>query len=154
MPAVASHVLADELPMHQTMTAAEALMSSGRRGVDLLSLAWRPSSISSDLVGHAADVLHVLDTELRTGLPSMPRVRALLTSMDPAVRMPLLDSVAHVSTHAVPELRVTARLSHLHSGARTLMGITTHTQSQRPWTRLARSPVVRRVLRALPGARP
>ena len=42
-------------------------MSSSRRGLDLLSLAWRPSSLSSDLVGHAADALHLLDTELRTG---------------------------------------------------------------------------------------
>jgi hypothetical protein len=128
-------------------------MSGSGRGIDLLSLTWRPSSISSDLVGHAADALHLLDTELRTGLPSMPRLRALLTSMDPALRRPLLDGAAHVSAHAVPELQVTARLSHLHSGARTVMGIATHTQPSRPWTRFARSPVVRRILSGLPGAR-
>ena len=147
----APHVLSDAIPAHETMSTADALMSSGRRGVDMLSLAWWPSSISSDLVGHAADALHLLDTELRTGLPSMPRLRALLTSMDPAYRKPLLDAAAHISTHTVPQLRLTARLSHLHSGARTVMGITTHTQQPRPWTRFARSPVVRRLLRGLPG---
>jgi hypothetical protein len=144
---VEPHVLSEAIPLHHAMSAAEAMMSGSRRGLDLLSLAWRPSSVSSDLVGHAADALHLLDAELRTGLPSMPRLRALLTSMDPAVRKPLLDGVAHVSTHAVPQMRVTARLSHLHSGARTVMGIATHTQPQRPWTRLARSPIVRRTLR-------
>jgi len=145
------HVLADAAPAHEAMSAAEAVMSSGRRGLDLLSLAWRPSSVSSDLVGHAADALHLLDTELRTGLPSMPRLRALLTAMDPSARKPLLDAAAHLSTHAVPELRVTARLSHLHSGARTVMGIATHTQQSRPWSRFARSPILRRVIAGLPG---
>jgi hypothetical protein len=145
------HVLADAAPAHEAMSAAEAVMSSGRRGLDLLSLAWRPSSVSSDLVGHAADALHLLDTELRTGLPSMPRLRALLTGMDPPARKPLLDAAAHLSTHAVPELRVTARLSHLHSGARTVMGIATHAQQPRPWDRLARSPILRRLIAGLPG---
>lgn len=149
--AATPHVLADAVPMHEAMSAAEAMVSSGRRGLDLLSLAWRPTSISSDLVGHAADALHLLDTELRTGLPSMPRLRELLISMDPGARKPLLDAAAHLSTHAVPQLRVTARLSHLHSGARTVMGIATHTQQPRPWQRFARSPVVRRLLAGLPG---
>jgi hypothetical protein len=149
----APHVLSEALPVHHAMDAAEAMMSGSRRGLDLLSLAWRPSSVSSDLVGHAADALHLLDVELRTGLPSMPRLRALLTAMDPATRTPLLDGVAHLSTHAVPELRVTARLSHLHSGARTVMGVANHTQQQRPWSRFARLPILRRVLRGLPGSR-
>jgi hypothetical protein len=147
------HVLSDALPAHHAIGAAEAMASGGRRGLDLLSLAWRPSSVSSDLVGHAADALHLFDTELRAGLPSMPRLRTLLTTMEPARRQTLLDAAAHVSTHAVPQLRVTARLSHLHSGARTVMGITTHTQQPRPWTRFAHSAVVRRVLHGLPEAR-
>jgi hypothetical protein len=149
----APHILHEALPVHRAMSAAEAAMSGSRRSLDLLSLAWRPSSISSDLVGHAADALRLLDTELRTGLPSMPRLRALLVGMDPAVRKPLLDTAVHVSTHAVPQLRITARLSHLHSGARTVMDAATHNQPQRPWTRAARSPIVRRILRGLPEAR-
>jgi hypothetical protein len=148
--AAETHILSTEVPVHHAMSVADAVMSSGRRGVDLLSLSWRPSSISSDLVGHAADALHLLDTELRTGLPSMPRLRALLTSMDPQTRKPLLDAAAHLSTHAVPQMRITARLSHLHSGARTLMGVATDTPPHRAWTRLAHSPVLRRVLRGLP----
>jgi hypothetical protein len=151
-PPIEPHILSKAVPVHRAMSVADAVMSSGRRGVDLLSLTWRPSSISSDLVGHAADALHLLDTELRTGLPSMPRLHALLTSMDPQTRKPLLDAAAHVSTHAVPQLRVTARLSHLHSGARTLIGVATDTPPHRAWTRLAHSPVLRRVLRGLPEA--
>jgi hypothetical protein len=149
---VEPHILSQAVPVHNTMSVADAVMSGGRRGVDLLSLSWRPSSISSDLVGHAADALHLLDTELRTGLPSMPRLRALLTSMDPSTRKPLLDAAVHVSTHAVPQMRITARLSHLHSGARTLMGIATDTPPHRAWTRFAHSPVLRRILHGLPGA--
>lgn len=143
-------MLSDAVPVHEAMSAAEAVLSSGRRGLDLLSLTWRPSSVSSDLVGHAADALHLLDAELRSGLPSMPRLRALLTSMDPAARRPLLDAAAHLSTHAVPQLRITARLSHLHSGARTVMGIATHTQQPRPWTRFARARVLRRLIAGVP----
>jgi hypothetical protein len=151
--AAAPHILSTTVPVHHAMSVADAVMAGGRRGIDLLSLAWRPSSVSSDLVGHAADALHLLDTELRTGLPSMPRLRALLMSMDPQQRKPLLDAVAHASTHTVPQLRVTARLSHLHSGARTVMGIATTDPPHRAWTRLAHSPVLRRILRGLPEAR-
>lgn len=149
-PPAAPQILSSAVPTHHAVSLAEAMMSGGKRSVDLLSLAWRPSSVSSDLVGHAADALHFLDTELRTGLPSMPRLRALLKGMDPQLRQPLLDAAAHASTHTVPQLRVTARLSHLHSGARALIGIATHTQPPRPWMRVARSPIVRRILRGLP----
>jgi hypothetical protein len=123
----------------------------GGRAVDLVSLAWRPSSVSSDLVGHAADALHLLDTELRTGMPSMPRLRELLLSLDPARRASLLSSIEHGSTHLVPQMQITSRLSHLHSGARALMGLATGQRPSTVWWRLWRSPVMRRVLHGLPG---
>ncbi len=139
-------------PVHEAMSAAEAMMSSGRRGLDLLSLAWRPSSVSSDLLGHAADALQLLDAELRSGLPSLPRLRALLSSMDPGMSRRLVDAATHLSATAVEPLRITARMSHLHSGARTVMGVATHTQPSRPWMRYARPRVLRRAITGLPGA--
>jgi hypothetical protein len=121
-----------------------------RRGVDLASLAWRPSSIGSDLVGHAADALHLFDTELRSGLPSLPRLRSALLAMQPAQRELVLGALQHGSTHAVPQLQITARLSHLHSGARTLTNIATGRPQTNEWWRAWRSHVVRRLLHGLP----
>jgi hypothetical protein len=151
---VAARTMAAAPPVHRALSAAEAMGAVGRRGVDMVSLTWRPSSIASDMVGHAADALHYLDTELRTGLPSMPGVRQALLTMPPERRAALLAVMQHGSTHLVPQMQITARLSHLHSGARTLTGIAIG-QSQHPsWWRAWRSPVVHRLLRGLPGREP
>jgi hypothetical protein len=147
----AARAIAAAPPAQRALSTAEAMGGVGGRAVDLVSLAWRPSSVSSDLVGHAADALHLLDTELRTGMPSMPRLRELLLSLDPARRASLLSSIEHGSTHLVPQMQITSRLSHLHSGARALMGLATGQRPSTVWWRLWRSPVMRRVLHGLPG---
>lgn len=147
----AARAMAAAPPMHRALSAAEAMGAVGRRGLDLVSLTWRPSSVSSDMVGHAADALHFLDTEMRSGLPSLPRLRRLLLAMQPHRRQALLDAMAHSSTHLVPQMQITARLSHLHSGARTLTGIATGQRQQRFWWAAWRSPVLRHRLRWRPG---
>lgn len=151
-----SHVAARALgsaPVHDAVSAGDALATMGRRALDVTSLTWRPSSLSSDLVGHAADALHFLDGEVRTGFPSMPRLRQALAAMDPARRDALLSSLQHTSTHLVPQTQITARLSHLHSGARTLTGLASgRPNNNASWWRLGRSPILRRVLRGLPAS--
>jgi hypothetical protein len=140
-------------PVHEAMSAADAIAAGGRRGLDLLSLAWRPSSVSSDLVGHLADGMQFLDAELRTGLPSLPRLRAALIALDPARREAILDAANAASAHVVPPLRITARLSHLHSGARAVGALATNQPPHASWKRLARSPITWHRLRGLPAAR-
>ena len=130
--------------------AEEAVAVGGHRALDLLSLAWRPSSIVSDAVGHAADAAHFLDTELRTGLPSMPRLRRLLLEMDPARREATTAVLRELSTKAVPALRATSHISHAHTGGRALMGIASGQPPSAPWWRLWRSPVRRLTLGRLP----
>jgi hypothetical protein len=137
----AVRAMASTPPVHQALSAADAMAGMGRRGLDMVSLAWRPSSIASDMVGHAADALHVADAELRSGLPSLPRLREALLAMPPARRQALLDSLAHGSTHLVPQMQIAARLSHLHSGARTLTGIATGNPQHPRWWRAWRSGV-------------
>jgi hypothetical protein len=134
-------------------TGADAMGAVGQRSLDLLSLAWRPASLSSDLLGHAADALRAVDAELRSGLPSLPRLREALLAMDPAQRHAVLSAIEHGSTHLVPQVQIAARLSHLHSGARTVTGIATGAPHNAPWWRLWRSPVRRRLLQGLPDVR-
>ena len=149
--ALAERAVATAQPMHHALSAADALAAAGRRGIDMVSLTWRPSSVASDMVGHAADALHLLDSELRNGLPSLPGVRRALLGMSPDGRDALLGVMQHTSTHLVPQMQVTARLSHLHSGARTLTGIASGRSQHPTWWRAWRSPVVHRLLRGLPG---
>ena len=135
----------DAMPVYRALSSTETLGAMSRRGVDMLSLAWRPSSISSDLVGHAADALHVVDGEMRAGFPSWPRLRELVDALDPAVRDMLVQTTEHTSTHLVPQMQITARLSHLHSGARTLTGLATGNPNHGArWWSWWRSPVVQR----------
>jgi hypothetical protein len=135
---------AQAMPVHRALSATDALSAMSRRGMDMLSLAWRPSSISSDLVGHAADALHFVDGEIRTGFPSWPRVRELAATLDPTHRETLMQTMQHTSTHLVPQMQITARLSHLHSGARTLTGLATdHPNNRARWWNAWRSPVTR-----------
>ncbi|HEV7678225.1 MAG TPA: hypothetical protein VGQ42_06620 [Candidatus Dormibacteraeota bacterium] len=141
-------------PVHGAVSAVDALSAGGRRGLDLLSLAWRPSSVSSDLVGHVADGVQLLDAELRAGLPSLPRLRAALSALDPARREAVIEAANSVSSQVVPPLRITARLSHLHSGARTVAGLAINQPPHPSWTRLARSPIGWRRLRGLPPVAP
>jgi hypothetical protein len=54
----------------------------------------------------------------------------------------------------VPPLRITARLSHLHSGARTVAALAANQPPHPSWTRLARSPIRWRWLGGLPPAAP
>lgn len=146
----AADVVADAVPVHSALSATETLGAMGQRGVDMLSLAWRPSSVSSDLVGHAADGLHFLDGEMRAGFRSWPRVREAIAAMDPERQRAVLDAMEQTSAHLVPQLQITARLSHLHSGARTLTGLATGNPGRPPWWQAWRSPVMRRSLRGVP----
>jgi len=57
-----------------------------------------------------------------------------------------------MSQHLVPQMQITARLSHLHSGARTMTALATGHPNNPRWLRAWRSPVLRRVLRGLPGS--
>ncbi len=141
-------------PTYHAMSAGDALLAGSRRSLDLLSLAWRPSSATADLVGHTADALRLLDAELRAGLPSMPRLRQALLAMEPQNRTAVLGAARQLSVNGVPAMQMTARLSHLHSGARTVAALGNHQQQPRPWSRLAHSPVLRRLWRGLPAAAP
>jgi hypothetical protein len=147
---VAARALAAAPAVHHTLTAGEAMGTMSARAVDLVSLTWRPSSISSDLIGHAADALHFVDGEMRAGFPSLPWLRRTLAAMSPQRRDALTTVMQRTSTHVVPQMQITARLSHLHSGARTLTGLATGQPGTPSWWRLWRSPVARRVLRGLP----
>lgn len=148
---LAARIGAAGAPVHQAVSGGDVLTSMGRRSIDVLSLTYRPSSISSDLVGHAADALHFFDGEVRAGLPSSARLRGLYQALSPEGRR-LVDNVAeHMSQHLVPQMQITARLSHLHSGARTTTALATGHPNSPRWLRAWRSPVVRRLLRGLPG---
>ena len=135
-------------PVHEAMSGGDVLTAMGRRGVDVLSLTYRPSSISSDLVGHAADALHFLDGEVRSGFPSAPRLRGIFDALSPERRQLVSDAAEHMSQHLVPQMQITARLSHLHSGARTMTALATGHPNNPRWLRAWRSPVLRR----LPGS--
>ena len=141
----------ETLAAHQAMSGGEVLSAMARRGADLLTLTYRPSSIGSDLMGHAADAVHFVDGELRAGFPSWSRLRQAFEALAPERRAAVLRASQQVSTHVAPPIQAAARLSHLHSGARTFTALGTGESSTPAWLRAWRSPVVRRVLRGLPG---
>jgi hypothetical protein len=136
------------------MSTGEALLAGSRRGLDMLSMAWRPSSVTGDLAGHMADGLRFLDAELRAGLPSMPRLRQALLAMEPENRAAVLGAARQFSISGVPAMQMTARLAHLHSGARTMAALGNQQPQPRPWSRLAQSSVLRRAWHGTPPASP